>query len=53
EYNKIHHPLQILNHEIIFKNGKFTIQKPDIPVGHINEKSEVIGNIYENPELLK
>ena len=41
------------NHEVIFENGKFTTTKPNIPIGHINKRCEVIGNKFENPELLK
>lgn len=40
------------NHEVIFKNGKFSIPKPEIPIGHINTSVKIIGNIYKNPELI-
>jgi len=41
------------NHEVVFKNGKFSTTKPDIPIGHLIKKIEVIGNKFENPELLE
>lgn len=42
------------NYFVIFKEGKFVVTKPNIPIGHFDaEEIEVIGNIYENPELSK
>ena len=41
------------NYEVIFENGKFTTTKPNIPIGHINKKCEIMGNKFENPELLE
>jgi len=39
--------------EVIFKDGSF-IQKNHLELGRYNRDSiKVIGNIYENPELLK
>lgn len=45
--------------EVIFDEGEFCGRRPDGYISHINIKFyikvgfEVIGNIYENPELLK
>ncbi|MCT3120425.1 YopX family protein, partial [Lactococcus lactis] len=39
--------------KIIFKDGEFKAKGFDIRLKNILSYSEVIGNIYENPELLE
>ena len=39
--------------KIIFENGEFKVKGFDIRLKNILSYSEVIGNIYENPELLE
>lgn len=41
--------------EVFFMNGSYKIKgrSSSVGFGQMSKKSEVIGNIYENPELLK
>ncbi len=39
--------------EVIFENGYFCLEESGDFLFEINEKSKIIGNIFENPELLK
>ena len=45
-------------YEVVFKSGSFWAKHKESPYGDsllyfINKRSKVIGNIWDNPELLK
>lgn len=42
-----------LTAEVIYNRGRFCLNTGTIPEDLLPELSEIIGNIYENPELLK
>lgn len=39
--------------QILFYEGMFMLKKDAVPLIDISHKAEIIGNIYENPELLE
>lgn len=43
----------IIKGKVIFKDGMFVLRDCDGKYHILNETAEVIGNIYENPELIK
>ena len=46
------YPSGYINTEIYFKDGKFAFDGSNYSFKDLNDKVEVIGNIYENKELL-
>ena len=39
--------------QVVFEEGAFILEESSIPLGEDNETGKVIGNIHENPELIK
>ena len=46
------YPSGCINTEVYFKDGKFAFDGSNYSFKDLNDKVEVIGNIYENKELL-
>ena len=46
------YPSGYINTEVYFKDGKFAFDGSNYSFKDLNDKVEVIGNIYENKELL-
>lgn len=46
------YPSGYINTEVYFKDGKFAFDGSNYSFKDLNDKVEVIGNIYENKKLL-